>query len=95
MKTNFIEKWNKSFRADKKGHFIVGAFVTLVTLAITEHNILITILALQSVSLGKEVYDSFFPKKHTVDINDYFATISGGVLILTFNSLIEWIFSWV
>ena len=40
-------------------------------------------------SIGKEVYDSFYPDSHTVDINDALSTAAGGLVHLNIIDIIS------
>jgi len=59
---------------DKRGHFIVGFLVGIVSLG----NLPLSIMAVQAGAIGKEVYDYLNPKNHTCDPMDYMATAAGG-----------------
>ncbi len=61
---------------DKLLHFIVGVLVYAIFHFIS---IDIALLAVFSAGLGKEVYDFFSPKFHTVDVYDGVATGLGGI----------------
>lgn len=37
-------------------------------------------IAATVAGIGKEIYDSFYPESHTVDINDALATMAGGAV---------------
>ena len=64
---------------DKKLHLIAGAIIAAIFYYLT-HSHLVAISAATMIGLLKEVYDSFFPHRHTVDPVDFVVTAIGGVL---------------
>ncbi len=44
--------------------------------------VLCAVVAASVAGIGKEVYDSFYPDSHTVDINDALSTAAGGLVHL-------------
>lgn len=81
----FIKKISRTLKTDKKYHFIVGFIASFLCI----YDLLLSLIFVQVLAIGKEIYDSFFPKKHTAEINDYFSTVAGGHLFITiFYSII-------
>lgn len=70
----FFNKMKNTLQYDKKWHFIFGAFTGLLCI----QDVLLSLVMVQMIALGKEIYDSCFPDKHTTDTQDYFATVAGG-----------------
>ena len=79
----FIKKIFGTFQSDKKLHFLVGAIVSLTCV----YNIILSLVLVQAIAIGKEFYDSLNEKKHTVDMNDYMATVAGSHITLTAYAL--------
>lgn len=67
---------------DKKLHLIAGAIIAAIFYYLT-HSHVVAISMAAIIGLLKEVYDSFFPHKHTVDPVDFIVTTIGGVLFST------------
>lgn len=93
---NFLDKFTKSIQSDKKGHFLAGVFIVVVLSSLFSFlqkpysvGIVVSIIGVQGFALGKEVYDSFFPKSHTTDFNDYTATVAGGFLVLSILAILS------
>jgi len=68
---------------DKILHFIVGIFIVILSSTFGLNKIFSFILVLIA-GIGKEIYDSFYPSKHTVESYDAIATIVGGLLATYF-----------
>lgn len=72
---------------DKVLHLIAGIFISVVSFYLIFFSIdslqyatIASIILYISAGIGKELYDSFFPTKHTVDAWDAVWTIIGGSL---------------
>lgn len=72
---------------DKKLHFLVGVIISVLCYALlNEFKMAPPICFFSSTLISstagilKEVYDGFFPKKHTVDIYDFSFTAMGGLV---------------
>jgi hypothetical protein len=76
---SFIEKFGSSIRSDKKGHFAVGAIVGCSGY----WNVAFALIAVQLIAIAKEYYDYLNIECHTVDFNDYVATVGGCAFTLT------------
>lgn len=63
---------------DKLQHFIAG-FVIAAAVALATGNLGLAAVAVMLAACGKEVYDSFHPKRHTADWWDIAATLAGWV----------------
>jgi len=72
----FIEKFLGTITHDKKLHFFAGFIVGLTSI----FSLLFALIMLQLVAIGKEYYDYLNPDNHTVDFNDYTATVAGGIV---------------
>jgi len=73
---------------DKWGHFKVGVLVALVTFLVLRGIGVIwgvalvwSVIAANVAGISKEVYDSFHPDKHTVELLDYCFTVWGGIAV--------------
>lgn len=63
--------------ADKIAHFAVGV---LIFASLSWLSVSIAFLAVIIAAVGKEIYDSKHPDKHTSDFWDAIATIFGGCI---------------
>jgi VanZ family protein len=84
MIETILSKLN-SIPADKVMHFASGVILYAGLLPFVGSSFALSIVVLMAV--GKEVYDSYYPDKHTADVWDAVATILGGLLGL-FISLV-------
>lgn len=62
---------------DKFLHLVVGAAIVFVLAPFA--GVYWALAACFAAGIGKEVYDSFFPKKHRVEVADAVYTILGGL----------------
>ena len=63
--------------ADKIAHFAVGVCIFA---AVSWVSISWACVAFIAAAIGKEIYDSRHPDKHTADVWDAVATIAGGAV---------------
>ena len=73
-------------KRDKVLHLLVGFILTIPVLLITAKTSFLVALILGSIGIlygvGKEIYDSFFPKAHSVEFADLTATWAGAAIML-------------
>jgi uncharacterized membrane protein YccC len=93
---NFLTVFKNSIKNDKKSHFLVGSLLTFLLFSFLiilqkpfDTSLVISIIVVQCVALGKEVYDSLFPAKHTTEFDDYTATVAGGFLVVSLLLIIK------
>lgn len=70
---------------DKKGHFIAGAIITLLSALfawIVGLPLWLMLVPTAIAAVGKEVYDRQHPEKHTCDVWDAVATVLGAVPVI-------------
>lgn len=77
-------------KKDKILHLIAGILIILACL-LFKLPYLWSIVILFLVAAGKEVYDSFYPQKHTVDVYDALATFLGGLFILVIVEVLRYV----
>lgn len=73
-------------KRDKVLHLLVGFALTIPVIFVTSKTGFLVALLLSSIGIlygiGKEVYDSFFPKAHSVEFADLTATWAGAAIML-------------
>lgn len=67
-------------KKDKILHFVAGAAISSIVHVLSGGSIFYAILLAFVIGLLKEIYDSFFPKKHTKDFWDFAVTGLGGLV---------------
>jgi hypothetical protein len=72
------------FDKDKQIHAAVGATIGLLAFKFAAP---IAFAALVVIALGKEVYDHFYPDKHTADVTDFLTTVGAGAISIYVTSM--------
>ena len=72
------------FDKDKQMHAAVGVGVGILTMKFIAP---IAFAALVVIALGKEIYDHFYPDKHTADVTDFLTTVGAGAISMYVTSM--------
>lgn len=62
---------------DKILHFIAGFIIAFISNFFIKHTYAISLSGIAGI--GKETYDYYHPANHTVEMNDFLATLFGGI----------------
>lgn len=63
---------------DKKLHILCGFAICVFVGILFNSNVGLLVACLAGI--GKEVYDYFHPKQHSVELADFLATVFGGII---------------
>lgn len=69
---------------DKIGHLLLGG-ATYIGCRVLQYEPQTCLFAGMAVGLSKEAMDATQPKKHSVEVMDFAATATGGLLMFTFE----------
>jgi uncharacterized membrane protein YhiD involved in acid resistance len=72
------------FDKDKQIHAAVGVAIGILTMKFAMP---IAFASLVVIALGKEVYDHFYPDKHTADVTDFLTTVGAGAIAMYVTSM--------
>lgn len=78
-----IKKFFDTLQEDKKKHCIGGFIISFACL----YDLFLGSLLVHIIAFGKEMYDGYKPDKHTMEFNDYFATIAGHSFFMLLYSI--------